>query len=334
MQVKNVTISIPQNNLKENILSEDLRNKMIERTEVLDKVKKLFLIPEMEVMTTKMVADYYEVELSTLQKCYQRNKNEIQSDGIVHKKISDFLALKSEMDQMSTSLEKVHPFLILKHKDYTVKISNAGALCFSKRAVLRIGMLLTESKIAQEVRTQLLNIVEKTDNATKVEEINKEQEICNKIGIAFLSGDINKIMLATTEAMDYKNRYINKLENEKVELSKINDNLKTENDLLTKQNLIWDNKAILNALIRKLSFVKDCGVFGNTWNSFYKDVKYKFGYDIKSREGKGAYINKIKEKEFPNIISLAVSLCKENNIDVNKVIGEMNSNASEGSKVM
>ena len=180
--------------------------------------------------------------------------------------------------------------------------------------------------VSQEVRTQLLNIVEKTDDKTKVEEINKEQEICNKVGMAFLSGDINQIMIATTEAMNYKNRYINQLKNEQVKLSKINEKLKTENDLLTKQTLKWGNKAVLNALIRKLSFVKDKGIVGQTWNSFYRDVKYKFGYDIKNRTGKGSHINKIKEKEFPDIISLAVSICKKNNIDVNKVINEININ--------
>ena len=39
---------------------KDLREQMIGRVEVLDKVKNLFLIPEMNVMTVKQVAEYFE----------------------------------------------------------------------------------------------------------------------------------------------------------------------------------------------------------------------------------------------------------------------------------
>ena len=53
----------------------DIREKCIENIEVLNKVKKLFLIPEMEVMTTKMIADYYEVGFEAIQSCYIRKTN-------------------------------------------------------------------------------------------------------------------------------------------------------------------------------------------------------------------------------------------------------------------
>ena len=333
--IKEQLVDMVDINNKSNINIEDLtnknaiqtRNKLIGRTEVLEKVKRLLLIPTMEVMTTKMVADYFEVEHNAIKKCYQRNKEEFAQDGVIKKTISDFNNLFNERVTLYPSYQKNATHISLQYNDnYIVTIPNCGVLCFPKRAVLRMGMLLTESEIAREIRTQLLNIVEKIDDKTKIEEIDKEQELCSKIGMAFLSGDINKIMIATTEAMNYKNRYINQLKNEQVKLSQINERLKTENDLLTKQTLKWGNKAVLNALIRKLSFVKDNGLVGQTWNSFYKNVKYKFGYDIKNRVGKGSYINKIKEKEFPNIISLAVSICKKNNIDVNKVINEININ--------
>ena len=37
-------------------------------------------------------------------------------------------------------------------------ISNAGIKVFPKRAILRIGMLLTGSEVSSEIRSQLLNI--------------------------------------------------------------------------------------------------------------------------------------------------------------------------------
>ena len=71
----------------------DLRNELIARTEVLDKVKKLLLIPEMNCMTIRQVADYYEVEPEAINKCYQRNRAEIEGDGITTKTSKAFKKL-------------------------------------------------------------------------------------------------------------------------------------------------------------------------------------------------------------------------------------------------
>ena len=58
-----------------------LRERCSERTEVLDKVKTLVLMPQLGMMTLKQIADYYEVDLEVVRKCYLRNKEEIDLDG-------------------------------------------------------------------------------------------------------------------------------------------------------------------------------------------------------------------------------------------------------------
>ena len=73
--MKNTTITA--DSLLEN---KELRDGAIERIEVLDKVKQLFLIPELECMTVKQVADYYEIPLSTVNDQYQNNKLEFDED--------------------------------------------------------------------------------------------------------------------------------------------------------------------------------------------------------------------------------------------------------------
>jgi len=72
------------------IEKKDLREQVINNVEVLNKVKKLFLIPEMNVMTTKMVADYYEVGYEAIKTCYKVNKGEIDLDGVTVKPYKDF----------------------------------------------------------------------------------------------------------------------------------------------------------------------------------------------------------------------------------------------------
>ncbi len=45
----------------------------------------------MDVMTTSQVANYYETDIEAIQKCYQRNREEIDNDGVNLKSYKDFL---------------------------------------------------------------------------------------------------------------------------------------------------------------------------------------------------------------------------------------------------
>lgn len=65
--------------------SKDMRDKCISRIELLDKVKQIFLLPELECLTTKQMADYFEVGYEAIQSQYKRNKNEFEEDGVVLK---------------------------------------------------------------------------------------------------------------------------------------------------------------------------------------------------------------------------------------------------------
>ena len=64
---------------------------MLSRIETLEKVKHLFTIPGTDFMTTRQVAEYYEADIETVRKVYQRHKAEIDSDGTAVKKAADFL---------------------------------------------------------------------------------------------------------------------------------------------------------------------------------------------------------------------------------------------------
>ena len=54
---------------------------------------------------------------------------------------------------------------------------NRGLKVFPQRAIPRIGMLLRDSDVAKEVRTQLLNIEEKASGETKTHDIDEEQRV-------------------------------------------------------------------------------------------------------------------------------------------------------------
>ena len=73
-----------------------LRDQLSSRVEILDKVKKLLLYKGIDVATVKQLADYFSspnrkdkdgkpnpqiIDAETIKKCYQRSKDEIDSDG-------------------------------------------------------------------------------------------------------------------------------------------------------------------------------------------------------------------------------------------------------------
>lgn len=115
-----------------------------ERTEVLDKVKALFLIPGMEVMTTKQVADYFEVDHALIKKVYERNKEEIDSDNTMIKKPEDFSS--DILSPLKGTKRGVSSFQM--NDGSVLEVQNFGVRCFSRRAILRIAMLLRDSEIA------------------------------------------------------------------------------------------------------------------------------------------------------------------------------------------
>ena len=299
-----------------------IREKYIKNIEVLSKVKKLFLIPEMEVMTTKMVADYYEVDIETIQKCYQRNKEEIDNDGVVYRAFKNFLS--GHLVPIKTMKGK-SVFAI--NENVFFEVPSRGILCFSQRAILRIGMLLRDSMVAKEIRTQLLNTFENSTEEQKTSSIDEEMILQANVGRAYMSGNLEEFAKASMLYNAFQNRHMVKLENENIKLTEINKGLETENALLARKTMEWGNKSTLNALIRKFAtecFGNNSYSFSNAWNSFYKYLKYKHGYDIPNRHTAKNMIDRITDDEFPNAIAVAVSLLKSNNIDVVKVINVIN----------
>ena len=117
------------------IENQDIREKMIGNVSVLEKVKDLLLLGNSDFATTQQVADYYEVDITVIQKLVSRNKQELESNG---------LKLTSKNDIKN----------LIGHND-KLEIPNRGMKLFSKRAILNVGMLLTGSPIADKIKQEL-----------------------------------------------------------------------------------------------------------------------------------------------------------------------------------
>jgi hypothetical protein len=125
--------------------SRTLRAQHVTKTDVLDKVKALALLPDGIHATTEMVAGYYEVTPDAIKKVVQRNRDELKENGLQVLRGAELRDFKRDLTE-----------------GQVVPLSgNVNSLMlFPRRAILNVGELLTDSPVAERIRTYLLDVEE------------------------------------------------------------------------------------------------------------------------------------------------------------------------------
>lgn len=322
MEEENKVVSEDFDNLIDN---KKLRDENIQHIEVLNKVKVLVLLPEFDLMTTEQVATYYEVDVDTVKKCYKRNKEEIEEDGTCLKSISDF-----RKGRYVTS-ETTRSYTVFNLPDNTtIKVNNRGLRCFTQRAVLRFGMLLRDSIVAREVRTQLLNIHQKATEEQKQSNINEELELRMSFANAMVDNDPMKMFTAYSDLINFKNRHIEKLEKENDTLNSTNTKLKNDNKALAGNILEWDVRDSLRKGVSTLAYASGMSI-KDTWDLLYKEAYYKYKLNLRLRRKYQSTTDKKKismldllrtETEWRMMVSSLAALCESQEVSVEWVFKE------------
>jgi hypothetical protein len=124
--------------------SPTLRARYAGRTDVLDRVKALALLPDGVHATKELVAGYYAVPAQAIDSTVHDYRKELIGDG--------YRVLRGvELREFATSFEEV------TNGPATVSPKARSLALFPRRAILRVGMLLRDSPVAQQVRTYLLD---------------------------------------------------------------------------------------------------------------------------------------------------------------------------------
>lgn len=290
------------------------------------------------MMTIHQVAEFYEVELKAIDKCVTRNSDEVCADGVILKKPRDFCKIWKETKCRFPEVSKTPNSTTYQiAENVTVVIPNRGIRCFSKRAVLRIGMLLRDSKVAKEVRTQLLNVFEKAETGEPVnvvEEIDKEKELLNNVALAWASGDMMKFAGATMALNQYKDRHINQLKEANATLHKENTELTDQNKVLTDDNnilagdiLAWSNRASANKIVRLMASTLKWN-FGSAWREVYNELNYRYGINLTMRwthDGKPKnkpYLNYLHDNEWDKLYKTVAAMLQKRYVNPSKIFAQ------------
>ncbi|MDX3690410.1 restriction endonuclease [Streptomyces europaeiscabiei] len=117
--------------------SKTLRSNVLDRTDVLDRVKALSLLPDGTHVTTAMVAAYFQVGVKAIESLVLDHRQEVTANGYR-------VLTGSEL----TSLKEV----------CRIQSRTRAMAVYSRRAVLNVAMLLRDSEVARQVRLYLLNM--------------------------------------------------------------------------------------------------------------------------------------------------------------------------------
>lgn len=116
--------------------SRTMRSQYTDQTDVLDKIGSLTLLPDDTHATTEMVARFYEVPEDTVKSTVKLNREELEANG--------YQVLRGDS--------------LRSFKDLSgFKTRSRNLALFNRTAILNVGMLLTGSSVAREVRAYLLS---------------------------------------------------------------------------------------------------------------------------------------------------------------------------------
>lgn len=104
-----------------------------------------------------------------------------------------------------------------------------------------------------------------------------------------------------------------------------NKQLIATNKALADEISTWDNRSILNALVRKISSKCFGGNFQLGWNYFYKQYNYKYHRDVKKcKSTSKSLIDRLTEPQLADAVRVAASICEAKNINTGEIINEVN----------
>lgn len=219
-----------------------------------------------DYMTEPMVARFFNVAEGCIQGYGDRNGDELNKYG--------YKVLRGE------ELKRFREFCNQQVVDYKISPKTRALRIYTIEAVVVIGMMLTESKVAEDLRNEIINELFGVS-------VNKEKQLAQELGIAIANGDMNEVMRINTELFSLKNKQIKILE----------DDINKKNEIingLVENTSIPEKRQRINEIIQTRRDPK------GSWNLLYDkfDKKYHMKVRIRAKNrGYKSYIDYIEKEE-------------------------------------
>ena len=197
---------------------EELRQEILNNNRslnIMDKYKTITTINNMEYETLDKVAEYFEVDYECIKKLVQNNKLELIKNGL--------LILKGKETRELLVRENNSPH---NYKGYFIsdnrKFNNKSNTLVNKRCFLNMAMLLRDSKVAQDIRSKILNIVLNENPKTEISTIDNTELL--------------RMIKVQSDLIKYQGNMINELTKTVKDLSNKIDDLNKKSKFITTNN--------------------------------------------------------------------------------------------------
>ena len=212
---------------------EELRQEILNNNRslnIMDEYKTIATINNMEYETLDRVAKYFEVDYECMRVLIQRHKDELIKNGLLILNGSKTREILVENKMLFTNYRG---YFIADNR----KFANKSNILVNKRCFLNMAMLLRDSRVAQDIRSKILDIVlndnsnnevitiDNTELFNKIEEQNKiineltkiVKDLSNKIDdlnkkSKFITTNNNDITIINTTNLNKFKNYLNSLD--------------------------------------------------------------------------------------------------------------------------
>ena len=256
---------------------------------------------DQKVILAKTIAEIHNQPLKKINQLIKDNIEEFEI-GV------DLLDLKSGYLESTEFLKGIMNKQSISNSTNIYLLSEQGYM-------LLVGFMKTEK--AKEIRKKL-----RREYFTMRKVINSTEQLKATYLLAIYNGGQGAVT-ASKKLTEIE------VEEAKKPLIEKNDTLNTENDLLAQKNLEWADRPLINSIIRAYA-VSIGGNFGKAWNDFKKELLYKHSINLNSRitnylntsgkKTKPKTLDMLDDSELSSAISTAVSLCRENEVDIDYLL--------------
>ena len=256
---------------------------------------------DQKVILAKTVAEIHNQPLKKINQLIKDNIEEFEI-GV------DLLDLKSGYLESTEFLKGIMNKQSISNSTNIYLLSEQGYM-------LLVGFMKTDK--AKEIRKKL-----RREYFTMRKVINSTEQLKATYLLAIYNGGQDAVT-ASKKLTEIE------VEEAKKPLIEKNDTLNTENDLLAQKNLEWADRPLINSIIRAYA-ASIGGNFGKAWNDFKKELLYKHSINLNARitnylntsgkKTKPKTLDMLDDSELSSAISTAVSLCRENEVDIDYLL--------------
>lgn len=201
---------------------EELRQEILNNNRslnIMEEYKTITTINNMEYETLDRVAEYFEVDYDCIKKLIQNNKRELIKNGLLilkGRETREFLVRENN------SPTNYRGYFIVDNR----KFANKSNTLVNKRCFLNMAMLLRDSKVAQDIRSKILDIVLNENSNNEISTVDNT-EILNKID------DLTNIIIRLSKENKELKNMVKDLSNKIDDLNKKSKFITTNNNDIT-----------------------------------------------------------------------------------------------------